>query len=74
MWIMPLHLHVNQKSDYDMIFMGFSNEKMVQRQSLGYNKQVVNFRHMIRCFYLHYVVLCLASVKINTLLAYFYGI
>ena len=21
MWMMPLHLHVNQKSDYDMIYM-----------------------------------------------------
>ena len=38
------------------------------------SKFSVHFRHIIRCFYLHYVVLCLANVKINTLLAYFYGI
>ena len=24
MWMMPLHLHVNQKSDYDMMMMIFS--------------------------------------------------
>ena len=27
MWMMPLHLHVNQKSDYDMIMMVSVAEK-----------------------------------------------
>ena len=34
----------------------------------------VHSRHVIRCFLLHYAVLCLANVNINTIPAYFYGI
>ena len=34
----------------------------------------VHSRHVIRCFPLHYAVLCLPNVNINTLPAYFYGV
>ena len=38
------------------------------------NKFGVHSWHVIRCFLLRYVVLCLANVNISTLPAYFYGI
>ena len=41
---------------------------------LQISKFGVHFWHMIGCFQLHHDVLCLASVNINTLLAYFDGI
>ena len=50
-------------------FMRFSNERMVQWHNFS-----VYFQHVIKCFHLHYDVLSLANVNINTLLAYFDGI
>ena len=39
MWMMPLHLHVNQKSDYDMmIYVG--NERKMAIKLKGYTYQI----------------------------------
>ena len=59
-----------------MMFMCFSNDKMVQWQSLGYSLLV--WCSLSACnqnsFLLYYALFCLANVNINTLPAYFYGI
>ena len=57
------------------MFLCFSNDKMVQWQSLGYSYKFGDHsQHVIRCFLLHHAVFCLANVNINTLPAYFYSI
>ena len=60
---------------FSMMVMYFSNDKWSSDKFyVTVNKFGVHSWHVIRCILLHYAVICLANVNINTLLAYFYGI
>ena len=52
MWMMPLHLHVKQKSDYDMIFYAdnFCLSKPVLSEYAQVTKMLGNGRLEAMCF------------------------
>ena len=40
MWMMPLHLHVNQKSDYDDMKEGLLNENRIQEENAEHEERL----------------------------------
>ena len=42
MWMMPMHLHVNQKSDYDDDESNTVSEASHMKQNLSHSQQVKN--------------------------------
>ena len=48
MWMMPLHLHVNQKSDYDIMMIMKTNYCIMQVKSIAEEEHSEILRNMIK--------------------------